>query len=59
MEGKWWIQDGHLFTTVHKAEPPLIPLTTKPVVDIIVSISDEAMALIDEKGLQYYKTKVK
>lgn len=58
-EGKWWIENGRLYNTVHKIEPPLIPPTEKPIVDIIVNISDDVMTLIDDKGQQYKKTKVK
>ena len=58
-EGKWWIENGCLYNTIHKIEPPLIPKTDKPIVDIIVSISDIKMTLIDEAGHQYEKSKVK
>ena len=57
-EGKWWIEDGCLYNTIHKTEPPLIHMANKPIVDIIVSISDTKMTLIDEEGQQYEKSKV-
>lgn len=58
-EGKWWIEGGRLYNRIHKIEPPLIPKTDKPIVDIIVSISDIKMTLIDEAGQQYERSKVK
>lgn len=58
-EGKWWIEKGCLYNTIHKIEPPLIHRANKPIVEIIVSISDTKMTLIDEEGQQYEKSKVK
>ena len=58
LEGKWWIENGHLYNTLSKATPPLIPVTEKPVIDIIVSISETKMILIDEEGLKYEKIRV-
>lgn len=58
-EGKWWIDNGRLYNTIHKIEPPLIPRKDKPIVDTIVSISDTKMTLIDEEGQQYEKCKIK
>ena len=57
-EGKWWIENGRLYNRIHKMEPPLIPKTDEPIVDIIVSISDIKMTLINEAGQQYEKSKV-
>ncbi len=58
LEGKWWIENGRLYNTLSKATPPLIPVTDKPVIDIIISISETQMILIDEDGLKYEKLRV-
>lgn len=58
-EGKWWIENGRLFNTVHKVEPQSHPVPNKVYIDIIVSISDDVMTLVDEKGKQYTKRRDK
>jgi len=57
--GKWWIKEGKLYNTVHKVEPPIFPAAQEPIVDVIVSISAESITLIDARGKQYTKTKVR
>ena len=57
-EGRWWIENGRLYNTVHEFKPHLIPSIDNPIVDIIVSISANVMILIDDRGKQYTKTKV-
>ena len=59
IEGKWWIENGRLYNTSHKVEPPLFPPSDIPSIDVIVSISDAEMKLIDEQGKQYTKNKIK
>ena len=58
-EGKWWIEDGKLYSTVNKIEPPIIPINDKVYIDIIVDITDDTMTLIDDEGRQYTNTRVK
>ena len=57
-EGKWWIANGRLYNTVHKVDPPIFPPTDKPIIDIIVNISDNEMTLIDSRKKKYKKTRI-
>lgn len=63
MVGNWWIDDGHLYTTLNEMNPQIEELMKefmdKTVVDIIVDITSNEMLLIDEEGKQYIKTKIK
>lgn len=60
IQGKWWIEKGKLYNTVSEIAPPIPGLNTDDVsIDRIVDITDDVMTLIDNKGLQYTKKKIK
>ncbi|MBF0478804.1 MAG: hypothetical protein HQL26_04920 [Candidatus Omnitrophica bacterium] len=57
-EGSWWIDNGKLYNKLQSIIPSSFPFQKALYIDIIVSISDDTMTLIDEKGIRYTKTRV-
>ncbi|HBH36157.1 MAG TPA: hypothetical protein DDW45_07285 [Gammaproteobacteria bacterium] len=59
IEGEWWIEDGKLYNKLTKTEPETAVQSGMTIVDTIIGISDNKLALMDRKGKKYVKSRTK
>lgn len=58
IEGEWWIKDGVLYNKLSKTEPETAVDSGTIVVDKIIGITDNKLALMNRKGKKYVKSRV-
>ena len=59
IEGEWWIEDGKLYNKLSKTEPESPVESGTTIVDTILGISDNKLALMDRMGKKYVKSRSK